>query len=90
MIIPKIGLQTTHAEDERLNRTLQGKYSMEELSFFVVTVIENSEIPIVEVCSILVSLGYSSVSYDDIDEVMLWSRQLLSQRQSEVDNHGRH
>jgi len=87
MLIGEIKLVSTLVEDERLRSVLHKKYSTNNLSTFVNAVINNKEVPIVEVSAILESLGYSDVPYDDIDAVMLWSRQILSQRESEVKRH---
>lgn len=69
-------IHTTVREDNRLQNIIEFEYNHKELEEIVNIVYSNKEICTYYVLDKLAYEGYELISESDIDEIMIWVRQL--------------
>lgn len=83
MTIQKANIQTIDSEDQRLLRSLGGRYTREDIENIANAIYEGRHKQSDLVVALL-RIRYSDVDLDTIDVVMMWLRQVFLVRDREM------
>ena len=77
-------IKTKKREDFRLFKMMDIEYSYQDLENIVNVIYANKDIALNYVFDILYFKGYDLVEENDVDQVMLWLKQISSQYKKEL------
>ena len=80
----EIYIKTKSREDLRLLAMMDIQYMSQDLEYIVNIIYKNKDVALNDVFDILHYYGYDLVSENDVDETMLWLKQIFSQYKKEL------